>query len=76
MYATNQQCIIEIQQCSVMKKQSSITFQQCVSIKQACIGMNELHLLSTKYFKNSTVSWVQNKQSSSIQQSSKRINNR
>ena len=33
-----------------MNKQSSITFQQCFSIKQTHIGLNKLHLLSTKYF--------------------------
>ena len=41
--------MIDIQQCSVTKEQSSIIFQQCFSIKQTYIGFNKLYLLSTKH---------------------------
>ena len=46
------QCIIDIQQCSVSIEQSFISFQQCFSIEQTYIGLNKLHLLSTKYYDN------------------------
>ena len=58
-----QKCIIDMQQCSAMNKQSCITFQQCFVTKQTYFGLNKLNMLSTNVFWNSPMSLIQYEQS-------------